>query len=124
MDPSLSSEAARNPPRTPVEPRSGTLSPCAKLEPGHIRCVRILPDDFPDPPIRCVTRIQRIGLDTEPDELVKDFHYCALSYAWGDPTPRYCIEVDGVQRFIARNLWQFLSGACGKGEHRWFWIDA
>jgi hypothetical protein len=124
MDPSLNSEAARSPPRTPVEPRSGTLSPCAKLEPGHIRCVRILPGDFPDPPIHCVTQIQRIGFDIEPDELVKDFDYCALSYAWGDPTPRYCIEVDGVQRLVAKNLWQFLSQACDTGERRWLWIDA
>jgi hypothetical protein len=86
--------------------------------------VRILPGDFHDPPIHCVTRLQRVGFDIEPGDLVEKFHYCALSYTWGDATPRYCIEVDGVQRFVAKNLWQFLSGACNRGEHRWLWIDA
>lgn len=50
--------------------------------------------------------------------------YTAVSYAWGDPTPRHTILVDGLPRIIAQNLWEFLMRTRSDNETRWLWIDA
>lgn len=50
--------------------------------------------------------------------------YTAVSYAWGDPTPRHKILVDGRPRMIAQNLWEFLTRTELENETRWLWIDA
>jgi hypothetical protein len=50
--------------------------------------------------------------------------YTAVSYAWGDPTPRHTILVDGHPRMIAQNLWEFLMRTRSYNETRWLWIDA
>lgn len=50
--------------------------------------------------------------------------YTAVSYAWGDPTPRHTILVDGRPRMIAQNLWEFLTRTEFENETRWLWIDA
>jgi hypothetical protein len=83
--------------------------------------VRILPRKVIDGQIRCVTYIRRVGPSIERSGLEGGFQYSALSYVWGDPTPRHCIFVDGTARLIAHNLWQFLLDA---SDDRWFWIDA
>jgi hypothetical protein len=96
------------------------FTPGAKLEAGYVRFVCILPTHVYDDPntIRCRTRITRSGPGSIP--------YLALSYAWGDPTPKHAIFVDGVRRLIAENLWQFLREARTKPAQFscWLWIDA
>jgi hypothetical protein len=94
--------------------------PGAKLVAGYVRYVCILPalaGDDPDT-ICCRTRITRSGPGIIP--------YLALSYAWGDPTPKYPVLVDGERRLIAENLWQFLREASTKPLQFscWLWIDA
>jgi hypothetical protein len=96
------------------------FTPGARLEAGYIRYVCILPthvDDDPDT-IRCRTHITRSGPGTIP--------YLALSYAWGDPTPKHPVLVDGERRLIAENLWQFLREARTKPLQFscWLWIDS
>jgi hypothetical protein len=96
------------------------FTPGARLEAGYIRYVCILPthvDDDPDT-IRCRTHITRSGPGTIP--------YLALSYTWGDPTPKHPVLVDGERRLIAENLWQFLREARTKPLQFscWLWIDA
>jgi hypothetical protein len=92
----------------------------ARLEAGYVRYVCILPALFGDSTdtIRCKTRIARSGPGTIP--------YLALSYAWGDPTPKYPIRIDGERRLVAENLWQFLCDAKTQPEEFscWLWIDA
>ena len=90
--------------------------PTAKLQAGHIRCVRILPPT-PGHGIRCNTRIFRVP---------SDVRYTALSYAWGNPTLCNMIEVDGHPQMIAGNLWQFLRQASDLPQRlsQWLWIDA
>jgi hypothetical protein len=122
MDLILNSYLARSPPRASIEPRPTILSPSARLKPGYIRHVRILPRKVIDGRIRCVTCIRRIGPKIEWSGLGNAlFQYSALSYAWGDPTPRHCIFVDGTPHLIAHNLRQFLSDA---SSDKWYWIDA
>jgi hypothetical protein len=114
-------------PQRPSYPPSATDSlpddftpPSARLEAGYVRYVCILPALVDDSPgtIRCRTRITRSGHETVP--------YLALSYAWGDPTPKHAIFVDGERRLVAENLWQFLCEAKTKPQQFscWLWIDA
>ncbi|EJP69814.1 heterokaryon incompatibility protein [Beauveria bassiana ARSEF 2860] len=51
--------------------------------------------------------------------------YCALSYVWGDPTPRFSIILNGQQFEIAETLHFALSqlSHAAPGDV-WFWIDA
>jgi hypothetical protein len=122
MGPILNTYPSRSLPRASIEPRPAILSPSARLKPGYIRYVRILPRRVIDGQIRCVTCIRRIGPNIEWSGLENGlFQYSALSYVWGDPTPRHCILVDGTPRLIAHNLWQFLSDA---SSDQWYWIDA
>jgi hypothetical protein len=92
----------------------------ARLEAGYVRYVCILPALFGDSTdtIRCKTRISRSGPGTIP--------YLALSYAWGDPTPKHSILIDGEQRLVAENLWHFLCEAKTQPVRFscWLWIDA
>lgn len=50
--------------------------------------------------------------------------YVALSYEWGDPTPRHCIYVNGRSRQIHTNLWRFLCWAWKKHSGQYFWTDS
>ena len=40
-----------------------------------------------------------------------NLYYTAVSYAWGDATPRHPVIVDGHERLIATNLWHFVQRA-------------
>lgn len=68
----------------------------------------------PDATIRCSTQC------FSPNHMPP---YDAVSYAWGDPTPRRTIFVDGKLRMVAENLWQFLKHACCSVRGL-LWIDA
>ncbi|KAJ4423264.1 hypothetical protein N0V82_002125 [Gnomoniopsis sp. IMI 355080] len=50
--------------------------------------------------------------------------YVALSYLWGDPTPKHPIYINGLPRNIHANLWLFLRRAWMNAESAWFWIDS
>ena len=110
----------------------GNTLESSRLEEGCVRYVRFLPrgpDDFPN--IMCFkTRIHR---SSRPEDASEDqnagrdaIDYIAVSYAWGDPTPKHQIFVDGEPRLIAENLWQFLRQAEEDTElvSEWLWIDA
>jgi hypothetical protein len=96
------------------------VTPGEILEAGYVRYVCILPTlvDESQGTIRCRTRITRSGHETVP--------YLALLYAWGDPTPKHPIFVDGERRLVAENLWQFLREAKSQpwSFSCWLWIDA
>lgn len=73
-------------------------------------------------------RLHHVSLHTAPP-------YIALSYFWGDPTPRHSISVNGRQVSIASNLYQALAtifaavnnGPCeslwSKGDNVLLWAD-
>lgn len=51
--------------------------------------------------------------------------YDALSYEWGDPTPRHTILINGRERKVATNLWGFMNWVRSKeGEQQYWWIDS
>lgn len=65
-----------------------------------------------------------MGFDLQETSLNYPVSYQALSYTWGDPTPRYQFNCNAASLFIAINLhdalWQFRElGILGP-----FWIDA
>jgi hypothetical protein len=94
------------------------LPPDAKLEAGYIRYIRILPMEEPHGAICFETCIRRSQFDNDSDNdsdhgghqgsAPERFHYCAISYAWGDPAPSHAIIVDGQRRLVATNMWHFL----------------
>lgn len=53
-----------------------------------------------------------------------DSKYVALSYMWGDPTPRYDIYINGRRRAIHTNLWQFINQMRRNKATDWFWTDS
>ncbi|KAH7308522.1 heterokaryon incompatibility protein [Stachybotrys elegans] len=59
-----------------------------------------------------------VSLDEQPS-------YHALSYLWGDPTPKFPIVVDGEDFEVAENL-HFALGQLRRvtSSGKWFWIDA
>lgn len=79
------------------------LPPSAKLQAGYVRYVRIKPEERPDGQICLETCIRR--------SRSRGFYYIAVSYAWGDATPRHPVIVDGHERLIATNLWHFVQRA-------------
>ena len=95
------------------------LPPEARLEPGYIRYVRILPHSAngPDTTLRCATRI------CLSSNIVS---YDAVSYTWGNPLACRPIIVDGHPRLIADNLYQFLQQAKNVPGRldSWLWIYA
>ncbi|ROW03087.1 hypothetical protein VMCG_05784 [Cytospora schulzeri] len=50
--------------------------------------------------------------------------YVALSYLWGDATPKRTIRVNGLPRKIHENLWNFLHRAWQNEMTDYFWIDS
>jgi hypothetical protein len=95
------------------------LPPEARLEPGYIRYVRILPHSAKGPgtTLRCATRISLSS------NIVS---YDAVSYTWGNPLACRPIIIDGHPRLIADNLYQFLQQAKNVPGRldSWLWIDA
>jgi hypothetical protein len=97
----------------------------AKLRAGYRRLVRILPTQGPNEELCFETSIRHTSGS-----------YSAISYSWGDPTPSHSIIVDGHERLIAKNLWQFLQQTNTKHTNlrhttsqqhfyqHWLWIDA
>jgi hypothetical protein len=127
-------ESSRSYRRPSTQSTPCELPPSRRLEEGCVRYVRISLDRFhaSENPISCVTCIRRTvsGDDTPYNDTFGNannaFYYLAISYAWGDPTPRRQILVNGRERMIAENLWQFLRQARAKPEllSGWLWIDA
>lgn len=83
--------------------------------PSSIRLVKILPDRVGDK-ISCT--IEEFQDQEQPE-------YCALSYCWGDPAPTRTILLNGHERRLHENLWQFLrqmqeSGRCSS----YYWTDS
>lgn len=94
-----------------------------RLAPGHIRYVRMLEKEgrYGEPYFETVVRhslldddwesqLHPIRYQDDPDRwiLYQKFSYTAISYAWGDPTPRHLVDIDGLGRMVADNLWTFL----------------
>lgn len=51
--------------------------------------------------------------------------FAALSYVWGDPSPRHTIYINGRVRKVHHSLWQFLDRyrTMLDTECHWFWTD-
>ncbi|KAJ0110255.1 HET-domain-containing protein [Diaporthe amygdali] len=49
--------------------------------------------------------------------------YTALSYAWGDATPRHEIYINGRHRKVHENLWRFLRRCFESGFSGYLWTD-
>jgi hypothetical protein len=101
MRPTLDSESGLKPDELPHD---------AKLQAGYIRYIRILPTKGPNEELCFETCIRRslIDADSHENRFPETFSYNAISYSWGEPTPLHAIVVDGQERLIARDLWQFL----------------
>ncbi|RSL50395.1 hypothetical protein CEP54_011967 [Fusarium duplospermum] len=84
------------------------------LKSTQIRMLHLLPGNGEDP-IRCV--LDAVLLDDNPK-------YEALSYAWGDPTDRLPIEVDGERKSITVNLYHALRRLRYPQDERRLWVDA
>jgi len=98
------------------------LPPSAKLQAGYVRYIRFVSEEGPNGEICFETCIRRSLADNhdrydssgshfdDGNGILKrqSFYYSAISYAWGDPTLRHPIIVDGHSRLVANNLWDFL----------------
>lgn len=49
--------------------------------------------------------------------------YTALSYEWGDATPRHNVYINGRHRRIHENLWRFLRRSFRAGFAGYLWTD-
>lgn len=86
-------------------------------------------EPLPDPTwIRLIT----IHPDLDSDEIhvtLRSFdtkscpEYVALSYVWGDSTPRETIYINGKRRMIHQNLWDFFYRSWQKQTTDFIWTD-
>lgn len=83
---------------------------------ASIRLIRIHPNLL-DKRLACTLEHFDASANTSPE-------YVALSYVWGDPTPRHPIYINGAVRLIHTNLWLFLRRAWMNGAVSWLWTDA
>lgn len=83
---------------------------------GEIRILDILPyrSAGPAAPIQCELHVA--ALSAKPV-------YDALSYRWGDPESKRCIQVNQKQTLVTANLHMALLRLRRKGEKRTIWID-
>lgn len=83
---------------------------------GEIRILDILPytNAGPQASIQCDLRV--VALCERPV-------YDALSYRWGDPESKRCIQVDRTKTLVTANLYMALRRLRRKDETRTIWID-
>jgi hypothetical protein len=97
---------------------SASVPTAALYEPlpsqSSIRLVTLQPGDFNDP-IRCTLEVF---------ELASLPPYEAISYVWGDPTPRHRIRCNGRPYLIGNNVNDVIRNVRLKDEIRVFWVDA
>jgi hypothetical protein len=83
------------------------------IGPGHIRLLRYVPSSKGS---KINLQIQVFDRRTKP-------RYAALSYVWGEKTPRQTISLEGCRFDTGPNLYNALR-SMRKGLPEWFWIDA
>ena len=83
-------------------------------EPRHIRVLRLQQGVWTDP-LRCT--LYQAHIDETPT-------YEALSYVWGDPTPKHTLICEGQEMPIAENLHTALLYLRHEDNPCWLWIDA
>lgn len=97
---------------------SASVPTAALYEPlpsqSSIRLITLHPGDFNDP-IRCTLEVF---------ELASIPPYEAISYVWGDPTPRNRIRCNGRPYLIGNNVNDVIRNVRLKDEIRVIWIDA
>ncbi|KAE9380809.1 HET-domain-containing protein, partial [Stipitochalara longipes BDJ] len=81
---------------------------------SSIRLITLHPGDFNDS-IRCTLEVF---------ELASVPSYEAISYVWGDPTPRNRIRCNGRRYLIGDNLNDTIRRVRSKDEPRVIWVDA
>jgi hypothetical protein len=87
----------------------------ALSEPDNTRLLYLHPGSD-DEAIEC--SLYEITLNLE------EYHYYALSYAWGDPQPMHNISCNGHKMKITRNLYSVLNRLRLKDKERMLWVDA
>lgn len=98
----------------PLWLRSKTFKHDALESESSIRLIKI-DSNLRHGTIRC--SLKHFDLSKCPD-------YIALSYMWGDPTPKHLIYINGGSRTIHTNLWKFLMHARLEKSWAWIWIDS
>ena len=81
---------------------------------SSIRLITLHPGNFKDP-IRCTLEV--FELDSVPS-------YEAISYVWGDPTPRNRIRCNSMRYLIGDNLYDALRNVRLEDKPRVIWVDA
>ena len=89
-------------------------------EPGAIRLIELPSSDDTDARLECV--LMHTTLNDMNDEVV--YHYCALSYVWGNPEDKKCVIVDGRELHITANLEKALRYLRDPRLVRYIWADA
>ena len=86
----------------------------SNTEPRDIRVLRLQRGVWTDP-LRCT--LYQAHIDETPT-------YEALSYVWGDPTPKHTLICEGQEMPIAENLHTALLYLRHEDNPCWLWIDA
>ncbi|KAN0120202.1 Heterokaryon incompatibility protein (HET) domain containing protein [Hyaloscypha variabilis] len=98
---------------TPVPAIEGSLYEPLPSQ-SSIRLITLHPGDFNDP-IRCTLEVF---------ELASVPPYEAISYVWGDPTPRNRLRCNGRRYLVGDNLYDAIRNVRLKDEPRVIWVDA
>jgi len=90
----------------------------APLAKGHTRILCLEPGSFGDEIICSLTSL--------PCAVAGTGHvtYEALSYTWGDPTPKFAVKCNGRNLPVAHNLFQALQHLRHATDRRMLWVDA
>jgi len=89
-------------------------------EPGAIRLIELPRSEDLTARLECA--LIHTTLNDMNDEVV--YHYCALSYVWGNPENKKCISVDGRELHITANLEEALRYLRDPRLVRYIWADA
>lgn len=93
------------------------------LAANHTRILRLEPGSYGDE-ITCSLITHPCTTVSTKDPVAELTAYEALSYAWGDPTPRFVVQCNGQTLPVAHNLFLALQHLRHPTAHRLLWIDA
>ena len=108
----------------PSSDQSGECStPYTPLAAKHTRILGLEAGNFGDE-ITCSLIAQPVAASSVQDQAADLIVYEALSYTWGDPTPKFSVQCNGKTLPVAYNLYSALQHLRDTDTRRYLWIDA
>lgn len=107
----------------PLGPVAADSIPYLPLPTNHTRVLCLDPGALGDE-ITCSLVVRPVASSTVQSQSVSPISYEALSYTWGDPSPKFSVQCNGKALSVASNLYSALQHLRRTDTRRYLWIDA